>query len=917
MKLKFEPNLDYQKQAIEVVAGIFAGQPKDEGGADLIEQKLLDIEGDQLTLEQATARGNNLFIDVDQITDNVHEIQRRNRIELSHSGGANVVAYVGGKPQEFKNLLLEGMNFSVEMETGTGKTYVYLRTIHELNQQYGFKKYIIVVPSVAIREGVLKNLKITKEHFAEVYDNPEMNYYLWDPKKKGQAREFATNDSLQIMVITIDSFAKAKNIMNVSGDHGRPLDSIRATNPIVIIDEPQNMETEIRKKAIESLNPLCTLRYSATHKNPYNLMYRLTPVDAYDKRLVKKIEVDSVVDEAAFNEAYVRLIEVRNRGKNAIEAKIEIDRNDEQGLQRRMMVVESGDDLERITGRSVYGGFVVDKLNREDQELTFTNSQVFYAGQNNEGLREEMARSQIYRTVENHFQKQKDLADRNIKVLSLFFIDKVVNYREYVNGGVVKGKFAKWFEEAFEEMKAKPKFAGVMDLPTEKVHNGYFSQDKKTGHWQDSRDTKGEGGKTQADGDTYTLIMKDKERLLNANEPLCFIFSHSALREGWDNPNVFNICTLNETSSEMKKRQEIGRGLRLPVDANGERIRDEQVNILTVVANESYEEFSEKLQTEIEEETGINFSGRIKKKQDRVRVKITKRLELSDEFKALWDKIKHKTKYSVAIDEEELIKKSVEYLSEVKIRPPKKTRIKTVINKMSDGFIVNEHIVDTQASQSQVVKVPNVLADIEFRTKIIKKVVFEILNEAGLVRDVLVNPQQLIDEVSVAINRAKQKLAVDGIKYEKTGEFYDMQQFENDELQAYLYGEASKSGAVKVEREEKTVYDYVQVDSEIERNFMQSLESSDNVNFYVKLPNWFKIETPLGSYNPDWAVAFENEEKVYFVAETKDSNNLYDNSISDDERGKILAGRKHFEEIDLKYFAPVKNYQSVIEEING
>ena len=886
MKLQFESNQQHQLDAIQSVVNIFAGQPKND--SDVIAgQAELGLEGQQLSLEAASARGNVLSLTAEQIAKNIDA-------DISE----------------------HGMNFSIEMETGTGKTYVYLRTIHELHQNYGWKKFIIVVPSVAIREGVLKNLEITKEHFAELYNKPEMNYYVWDSKKTGQAREFATNDTLQIMVITIDSFAKSQNIMNKESDYGRPMDYIKATHPIVIMDEPQNMETDIRRDAIASLNPLCTLRYSATHKHPYNLLYRLTPVDAYDKGLVKKIEVHSVQSEDSYNDAYVAVQNIERQGKTRLFARLELDMSDERGLQRRVVKVSPGDDLAEVTKRAIYEGYVVERIYQDEQAVEFTNGKMIYVGQRDESLHEDIMKRQIELTIEDHFEKQRKLGS-DIKVLSLFFIDKVSNYRKYVDGSTVKGKFAEWFEEVYAKVVAKPKNVGVMDsLRAQDVHNGYFAADKN-GHWKDSKDTKGEGGKTKDDDGAYSLIMKDKERLLDPNEPLRFIFSHSALREGWDNPNVFQICTLNETSSQMKKRQEIGRGLRLPVNVHGERVRDESTNVLTVIANESYADFSRKLQTEIEDETGISFGGRIKNRDERRTVRFQKSRALDPTFKELWEKIKHKTTYRVAIDTEKLVAEAASELAHVTISRPQIAETKTVIEKMDgdDGFIVREAGFNTYAARSAEVKIPNLLEAIQSRTLMTRTLVFDVLDAANMFEYIPINPQQVIDEVSWAINRVKQRLAIDGIRYEKTGESYDMALFENRELETYLYNAAMKSGAIAVGDQEKTVYDYVAVDSEVEYNFMKSLEDNDDVKFYIKLPNWFKIDTPVGAYNPDWAVVFDGDKRVYFVAETKGVNDINDESLRGPERGKILAGREHFKAVDMPYVAPVNSLSVALQRV--
>ena len=913
MKLKFDPNQQYQLDAIQAVVDIFTGQPKDIDGAT----RHMDQDR-QLGLEATIARGNSLVLDMAQITKNTHKVQEKNGVEKSETNEGGF-SFPTNFPLEISEKSLKhGMNFSIEMETGTGKTYVYLRTIHELHQHYGWKKFIIVVPSVAIREGVLKNLAITREHFADLYNKPEMDYYVWDSKKTGQAREFATNDTLQIMVITIDSFAKAQNVMNRQSDYGRPLDFIKATRPVVILDEPQNMETDIRRNAIANLNPLCTLRYSATHKHLYNLLYRLTPVDAYDKGLVKKIEVHSVQSEDNYNDAYINVLSLERQSKTRSFAKIEVDASDEYGLRRKIIKAFPGDDLEAKTGRSVYAGYYVESINHGDDCVEFSNGKVVYVGQRDESLHDDIIKRQIELTIDDHFDKQRRLGC-SVKVLSLFFIDKVMNYREYTANGARKGKFAKWFEEAYAKVASKSKYAGVMDgLSASEVHDGYFAADK-SGQWKDSRDTKGEGGRTKDDDTAYNLIMKDKERLLDTGEPLRFIFSHSALREGWDNPNVFQICTLNETSSQMKKRQEIGRGLRLPVDIDGHRVHDDSVNILTVVANESYAEFSRKLQTEIEEETGIHFGGRIKNRDNRRVVRFQKSRALDSTFKELWDKIKHKTTYRVAIDTEKLVAEAANELAQVAISKPHIADTKTLIDSMNNdsGFMVRETGFNAYAARQTEVKIPNLLADVQHQTQMTRRVIFDVLDRAGMFEQISINPQQVIDETAQAINRVKRRLAVDGVKYHRTGEYYDMTLFENSELQTYLYDAAMKSGAIAVTDQAKTIYDYVTVDSEVEREFMQSLEDNTDVKFYIKLPSWFKIDTPVGTYNPDWAVAFDGDRRIYFVAETKGSDDIHDNHLSNNERSKITAARQYFAEIDVPYAAPVRSLRQVLTMVRN
>lgn len=536
------------------------------------------------------------------------------------------------------------MNLSIEMETGTGKTYVYLRTIHALHEAYWWSKFIIVVPSVAIREGVLKNLEITREHFDSLYEKPAMDFYVYDPKRRGQSRFFATTATLQIMVITIDSFSKGfeeaqdgkkkkkgGNIIYQESDWGVPIEFIRSTNPVVILDEPQNMETDIRKKAIENLNPLAILRYSATHKNPYHLLYRLGPVEAYEMGLVKKIEVDSIRSDDAYNDAYMVLEKVEAKGRN-VTAKITIDKSDDYWLQKQTISARVGDDLFDLSGgRETYRGYTIDEIDIGAWYVSFSNSKSIRLGETKGGLGDEMMKFQMEQTIRYHFEREKTLAPRGIKVLTLFFIDQVANYRKYMENSIEQWKFAIWFEEIYAKMNVK--YGNLLSYEVSKVHNGYFSQYKKSVTPFEERESK---TKEWAENTTYELIMRDKERLLDPSEPLRFIFSHSALQEGWDNPNVFQICTLNETKSDMKKRQEIGRGLRLPVDKDGNRIWDPNINILTVIPNESYEDFAANLQKEYEEE-GIAFTkSLIKNARNKRKVTLKKWYDLDPNFQAIY-----------------------------------------------------------------------------------------------------------------------------------------------------------------------------------------------------------------------------------------------------------------------------------------
>ena len=889
MKLQFDPNQDYQIDAINAVVDIFKGQPLNKGDFSVEIQR----PEDELQLGNEFVVGNNFILDEETILKNVQEIQKISDVDVSSR--------------------LEGYNFSVEMETGTGKTYVYLRTIHELHKKYGFKKFVIVVPSLAIKEGVLKNLQITEEHFDVLYENPEMDFYVYEPQKRGLLKNFATTNSLQVLVINIDSFAKfneeksGKNVIYQDSDWGIPIQYIQSVRPIAIIDEPQNMETEIRKQAIANLSPLCTLRYSATHKHSYNLMYKLDPVKAYDLGLVKKIEVDSVFEEGDFNEAFIELVSVKSQ-KNTIAIQLKIDVNEKDGIKRKTISIKKSpkktteSDLFKLSKeRDVYkDGYVIESVDVSGKSVTFSNGSTFYVGQTQNQQHEDILRYQIYKTVLNHFEKEKRLKGKGIKVLSLFFIDKVANYREYINGKPQKGKIAIWFEEIFNEIADKAGFKNVISYSAKEVHNGYFAQDKK-GILKDTK------GNTQADDDAYVLIMKDKERLLSSDVPLRFIFSHSALREGWDNPNVFQICTLREITTQGERRQTIGRGLRLPVNQEGQRVFDETVNILTVTANESYDNFARNLQTELAEECGVDFKGRVKNKADRKRVRLKKGYMLDGNFKALWDRIKNKTKYRVEYATDELIKQASKALSKIEISAPKIISEKRRIDITSQG--VTGELTGIWASNADYgfkSRIPDVLGYIQNKTRLTKDTIFRIIQESGRIDDIFINPQQFMDVFASGINRTLEGMMIDGIKYEKiASEYWEMKQFENEELEGYV------NNLYKVKNQDKTLYDYVAIDHEsnVENEFVQDLESREDVKFYMKLPYWFKIETPIGTYNPDWAIVFENDKKVYFVAETKAQGQ----ELRESEALKIKCGKRHFEEFkDIKFKAPISKLSEIV-----
>lgn len=866
MKIRFDADQQYQLDAVQAVLDIFDGQPLAES------QRTMRLNAPAGDLFSELFIANRLLLNDVQLAANIKTIQEAN---------------------EIKNGSFAGRHFSIEMETGTGKTYVYLRTIYELNERYGFTKFVIVVPSVAIREGVMKSVEMTEDHFQDIYGNKPINVWTYDSKQVSKLRDFSSKNTLQVLVINIDAFNK-KDIAVIHKEQDRmsgrrPIEFIQAVAPIVIMDEPQNMESDKAKEAIESLNPLCTLRYSATHRDVYNLIYRLDPVKAYDLGLVKRIEVDSVLEQGDFNQPYI-LLHKTNATKSKITAQISIDIQTNKGTERKKKTIKHGEDLEALTGRAHYSGYVVSEIHHGDGYIDFSNGHRIYVGESVGGQTDELMQVQIEETIKSHFDNELRLkhlmsGDEQIKVLSLFFIDKVANYVDK------KGKIRKWFIDAYKEIKNLPKYSGLKPLQVEQVHNGYFSQDK-SGKAKDTR------GDTQADDDAYELIMKDKERLLSPEEPLRFIFSHSALREGWDNPNVFQICTLNETRSEIKKRQEIGRGLRLPVMSSGLRCFDSNINRLTVIANESYEEFANKLQSEIEEDCGVKFKGRIKNKRQRKSVNLKKGWKLDEDFKELWERIKHKTRYRVEYDSNDLIKEAAKEINAIPtITAPQIVTTKVGIQINKEGVSTELHGIKEDDQAYEVKVIPDLLSFLQHETELTRHTLAEILIASGRLKDIAINPQQFLDESLKAIQRVLNKIMVDGVKYERIeNQSYEMRLFEQQDLESYL------DKLIKVD---KSIYDYVEYDSDKEKEIAEALDKRTDIKLFVKLPGWFKVDTPVGTYNPDWAIVLECDNKLYLVRESKGTKDK--DELRGKEWSKIQCGKAHFDElkVDFEHIASV------------
>ena len=758
---------------------------------------------------------------------------------------------------------------------------------------------------------------------------------------------------------------------------GKPIDFIRAARPIVIIDEPQSVDTTPKsRRAIAQLNPATTLRYSATHRNPYNLLYKLGPIEAYDLRLVKRIEVASIKADEDFSEAYVKLLATDN--KNGIKAQLEIHRLVGGAPKPKKVWVKQTDDLFVLSdGHFPYKqGFVVQHIDSTPgfETVEFNQGRFLELGETIGGAETDVMRAMIVKTVEQHFKKERALKGRGIKVLTLFFIDRVANYRVYnADGTTSLGKIGQWFEEAYRELAAKPMYKGLLAFNVEQLHNGYFSQDKK-GRVKDTR------GNTADDEGTYALIMRDKERLLDPREPLRFIFSHTALREGWDNPNVFQICTLREVGTELERRQQIGRGLRLPVNDQGERVHDEHLNRLTVIASESYKDFAAALQTEYEQDFGIKF-GRIEahafarllrpaedgtdqpigqdiskeiwvalqakgyidragdiqaafdpenllfklelppmfddmrapildemkryvfknrianadKKRD---VRFNKQVHLREDFRELWTRISQRTRYRVHFDTAELIARSVERLRGMeRVKPLTLTSTRVDVDFTHAG-VSAERILETDVKVMEGPTVlPDIVAFLQKETELTRHTLVTILRDSHRLAEFRVNPQQFMALVAREIGYALHDLMLEGIQYEKiANEFWEMRRIEEDAekgLSRYL------RNLYEVQNRDKSLFDAIEFESEVEKRFAADLDANEHVKLFVKLPRWFKIDTPIGEYNPDWAFVTEREERLYFVRETKSTLDSQERRTKENQ--KIHCGRRHFSVIGADF----------------
>jgi len=1016
MKIKFK-HQQFQLDAVKSIVDCFAGQPNeqsrftiDKGRRQKYEQIKMDFVSNQESTNVGFKNSTIKLLDHEML-ENIRTVQRRNGLKQSER--------------------LEGKyNLSVEMETGTGKTYTYIRTMFELYKTYGWSKYIVVVPSIAIREGVLKSFQMMEDHFMAEYGT-KARYFVYNSKQLHHIEKFASDAGINVMIINSQAFAArgqdARRIYMELDDFQsrKPIDIIASTNPILIIDEPQSVEGPKTKDALKLFNPLFTLRYSATHREDYNKVYRLDALDAYNMKLVKKISVKGIsVKGTIGTESYLYLEGIDVSNKHAPVAWLEFEVRTKTGLAKKTQKIRTGDDLYQLSGQlEQYRGYKVSEINGQKNCIEFANGVTLVAGDVQGDVNElHFRRIQIRETIKSHFEKERALYHQGIKVLSLFFIDEVAKYRQYDSDGNEKnGVYADIFEEEYIALLNEylslfvddPYVRYLNSIRVQDTHKGYFSIDKKSNRFVDPKVSVRE---TDSDDvDAYDLIMRDKERLLSFSEPTRFIFSHSALKEGWDNPNVFQICTLKHSDSTIKKRQEVGRGLRLCVNQNGERIDSSvpgidvhDINVLTVIASESYEEFAKGLQSEIAETLSERprkadtsfFLGKVltnaRGEQLHIDEMLAKKLqftfirngyvdeqfhltdeyfaavdnqqvvlpeELSNhrealielvktiyvagktaltedersknikrfqpnqnfhkkEFQELWNQINKKTVYTVRFDSEELIRKCIYALDHnlqvpavryaIKHGEMQKIESKEQL-KQGEAFVTRETQTEYvhQAATSKIKY--DLVGKLMDETRLTRKTIVKILT--GIKQSTFLlfrqNPEEFIIRAARLINEQKATTIIESITYDVTNETFDADIFTQNTLKGQL-GE----NAVPVE---KHIFDYVVTDSKIERAFAKELDASQEVRVYAKIPRGFYIPTPLGNYNPDWAIVFkEGDVKyIYFIAETKGSMESLE--LREVEKAKIECARKHFAKLNtghLKYDV-VNSYEKLMEIVKA
>jgi type III restriction enzyme len=968
MQFKFDPNQQFQRHAIDAVVDLFDGQPSnvEHLRTSLVGESTED-EAPQLIALEIGAVGNNLLLDEEVIFGNLQIVQNRNGLEISQSWGDG------------------SLDFDIEMETGTGKTYVYLRTIFELAKRYNFTKFIILVPSVAIKEGVITSIRLMEEHFKELYAIP-FDSIVYSGKSAEEVQPFATSTNVQIMIITIDSIRGDKNskIIHQNRDklNGlRPIEYLAATRPVIIMDEPQNMESELSQVAIADLKPLCTLRYSATHRVSRNVIYRLDPVDAHALGIVKQIVVSDVLQQGADAKPYIKLVEVK---RNPWIARLELSHRQADGtLARKIVPVPLHKDLSELTGNAAYqNNWRINEINFDPAFIELTNHGILQLGETIGGNNDFIYREMIRETIKEHLRKEAQLRSQGIKVLSLFFVDKVANYLDYsTDGSPSDGQFAKWFDELFiEERDKSPIHRELLPEPPQDLRRAYFSVMKSRGHSQYVDTTeRGNAG----DDDAYDLIMRDKARLLDNNEPVRFIFSHSALREGWDNPNVFQICALREMGKTLDRRQTIGRGLRLPVNQSGERVPDRSVAQLTIIANESYSEFAKSLQDDYIS-AGVNIghvrlgefsklpwtaegkdellgyrrseeifshlksagfideNGRVlgmfnpalqgftlnlptkyqefesevitiidsckiehivKSARNREVRNLNKELYLTPEFEDFWARISGRTTYRVSVDRESIIAKTVSAIKSEKEIQPLLIQVTRAGIKILRGGARAEEIAQRQATLAGTYDLPDIVTELQETTSLTRKSIIDILIQCGRLNEFIHNPNDFTQMVKRCILSVLAASVIDGIQYEKiAGSVYELRELQKDGLEER---DRFIDQMYKVKNRQKTDFDQIVYESSVEQKFAELLDSREDVKMFMKLPAKFKIPTPVGDYNPDWAIIkqVDGADRIYMIRETK--SNTQENLLRPNEAAKIKYATKHFAAINITDYAAV------------
>ena len=1030
MKLKFKVQ-PYQTTAVESVIDCFAGQVNSAGVTYRVDPgrgKQIAPAGYLQTLSESLGfRNAPCQLSDGQVLANIQAVQRRQNLPLSSalvpSAGCNI-------------------NLDVEMETGTGKTYCYIKTIFELHKLYGWSKFIIVVPSIAIREGVLKSLAITAEHFTESYGK-KIRFFAYNSRQLHHLESFSSDAGINVMVINIQAFnATGKDNRRIYDElddfqSRKPIDVISSNHPILILDEPQKMEGKKTLEALSKFKPLMILRYSATHRTTHNKIHRLDALDAYNLKLVKKIAVRGIaVKGLAGTNAYLYLESIEI-SKKAPVALIEMEVRQGGGIKRIVKRLERGRDLFAESNElDQYKGFVIAQIDATTDTVEFTNGQVLTAGDATGDITEmTMRRIQIREAIKAHLDKEQALFTQGVKVLSLFFIDEVAKYRDYSQPGE-KGEYARIFEEEYESLKAEILAAlpantnaycqFLQAIPVERTHNGYFSIDKKSRRLVDPSIVKrGEEAGLSDDVDAYDLILKDKESLLSfpsagddaesrKKKEVRFIFSHSALREGWDNPNVFVMCMLKHSDNTISRRQEVGRGLRISVNLHGDRMDNpatvHDVNVLTVVASESYKDFVSNLQQEISASLSERprkadeayFTGKIITTENgpveitpAMAKQIYKYLLKNDytddadhvatayheakangtlaplptelaphaaqifglidsvfsesglptfdnerrtksnplnsnfekkEFKALWSRINRRAVYRVEFDSVELVQNSISTLNKELHVTPLQYTIQSGVQgdqltddklKNGDAFTLISSTTEAHAMSVHSAVTYDLIGKIAENTHLTRKTITEILR--GVRPDVFdqfkQNPEHFIAEASRLINEQKATIIIERLSYDSLAESYDMDIF--------TAGQSKQDFSKAGEKLKNHIYDYAITDSKVEREFVKELDTSAEVVVYAKLPRGFLIPTPVGDYNPDWAISFKegSVKHIYFVAETKGSMSSME--LRAIEKTKIECAQKFFAEVNRKInpehvqYSVVDSYGKLMEVVAG